>query len=123
MEKWEKALLQMAVASGGLFAWMIGIEVGMLPAEARGDGVLSRWQVWLLAGLVLIATRDFVSQVRCHSCRSREQISVLGLLPFRELTCRKCLSWDAGIFPVDASVLSVAEKQAPGSLNSGPDAN
>ena len=106
MPKWERALFQMAVASGAFFAWLLAAEVGLLPANSRGAGVLFRWQVWLLASLSLIATRDFVSQVRCRCCGSREQISPLGLLPLRELLCRNCLSWDAGVVLVPATVLS-----------------
>lgn len=96
MQKWERALLRMTVASQAAFAWLIAADVGMLPANLRGDGVLFRWQVWLLASLVLVASRDFVSQIRCHRCGSREQVSLLGLLPLRHLLCRSCLSWDSG---------------------------
>ena len=115
MQKWERALLRMTVASQAAFAWLIAADVGTLPANLRGDGVLFRWQVWLLAGLVLIATRDFVSQVRCRRCGSREQISPLGVLPSRQLLCRNCLGWDSGTLLVDASILSAVEKQVPGS--------
>lgn len=106
MQKWERTLLKMAIGSGAFFAWLLAAETGLLPADSRGDGVLFRWQVWLLASLSLIATRDFVSQIRCVTCGSREQISPLRLLPSREVLCRTCLNWDPGILHVEAPALS-----------------
>lgn len=107
MQKWERALLRMTVASQAACAWLIAADVGMLPTNARGHGVLFRWQVWLLASLVLVASRDFVSQIRCRRCGSREQISPLGLLPSRHLLCRSCLSWDPGAVAREGPVPSV----------------
>ena len=108
MQRLEKSLLRTAVASWAFFAWLMATEVGLLPANWRGDGVFFRWQVWLLAGIVVVAARDFVSQVRCRCCGSREQISPFGLLTSRELLCRSCLNWDPGVLPVEGK-LTVAE--------------
>lgn len=102
MQKWEKVLFQMTVVSGAFFVWLISVDVGMLPANFRGGSVLFRWQIWLLASLCLVATRDFVSQIRCRCCGSRERISPLRLLPRRVLLCRNCLGWDSGVHPVEA---------------------
>lgn len=118
MQKWEKALFRMTIVSGAFFAWLIAVELGVLPANSRGTGVLFRWQVWLLTSLCLIATRDFVSQIRCRRCGSRERISPLRLLPLRELLCRNCLGWDGGVLPVEARLPS-AEHAATSAL---PDA-
>ncbi len=104
MQKWEDFLLQMAVASWVFFAWLITTEVGLLPANWRGAGVLFRWQVWLLAGIVMVATRDFVSQVRCRCCGRRKQISPLGLLTSRELLCRSCLNGNPGVLSVELDI-------------------
>ena len=80
MQKWERALLQMAGASVTFFAWLMAAEVGFLPDNSRGDGVLFRWQVWLLASLVLIATRDLVSQVRSRR-ESRAPAAAFTAMP------------------------------------------
>lgn len=106
MKRFEKSLLQTAIGSWVFFTWLITIEMGLLPANWRGDGVLFRWQVWLLVGIVLVAARDYVSQVSCRCCGSREQISPLGLLPSRELLCRSCLNWDPGVLPAEARLPS-----------------
>ena len=106
MQKWERALHQMALGSGAFFAWLLAVETGLLLADPPGDGVLFRWQIWLLATLGLMGTRDFVSQIRCVTCGSRAQISPLRLLPLRELLCRCCLNLDQEVVSAVAPVLS-----------------
>ncbi len=93
----ERCLFRLAWGSWMFVAWLLSTETGLLPARLRGDGMLFRWQIWLLAGVVSFAGRDLLGDLRCRCCGSREDLSVLALFTrSRELLCRRCLRWDTG---------------------------
>ena len=92
------SLLRLAIFCWIFVAWLLATEVGLFFASLRGDGILFRWQVWLLASIVLLAAHDRLFELRCRCCGSRENLSALGLFSSsRELLCRSCLRWDPGV--------------------------
>ena len=98
MKTLEQLFFRLTVVCWMFFAWLLATEVGLLSASLRGDGVAFRWQVWLLAGILVLAAHDLVSELRCRCCGSREDLSVLALFTrSRELLCRRCLRWDPGV--------------------------
>jgi hypothetical protein len=58
VSKLDTALLRIAVAVWAFFAFLIAGEAGLLSARFRGEGTLFRWQLWLLAGIFVVALRD-----------------------------------------------------------------
>lgn len=97
MKKLEQVLLRLTIFSWAVFALLMATEVGLLSARWRGQGIAFRWQVWLLAGTVLVAAYDSISDVRCRCCGSKDNLSVLGWFTSREQLCSPCLTWDPGV--------------------------
>ncbi len=97
MKGLARALLKLTIFAWSIFAFLMTIEVGLLPARLRGAGLAFRWQVWLLAGTVMVAAYDSISDVRCACCGSKDNLSVIGWFTKREQLCRTCLTWDPGV--------------------------
>lgn len=107
MKTLERWFFRLNFGCWAFVAWLLATDTGLLPANLRGDGVLFRWQVWLLAGIVLLSGRDFLSELRCRCCGSREDLSVLALFTrSREWLCRRCLRWDIEVQAEPAPVHS-----------------
>ena len=102
MKRTTKTLKVSAVICWVLFAWIIAGEIDALPRLS--DSVLLRWQVIMLAGLVLGVTTDRLAELRCRCCGARE-VLLRGLVTrSHELLCARCLRWN----PAPASDPAVA---------------
>lgn len=75
-----------------LFAWAIAAELDFLPV--LGEDFWWRWQVMLLAGIVLWATADGLADLRCRCCGASEVLLRALLTRSHELLCLRCLRWD-----------------------------
>ncbi len=91
MKKLDTALIRVGLGIGAVFAYLIAIEAGLLSARFQGNGILFRWQVWCLAGIVVIAARDKLSSTYCHECHEWEVPTILGLFTTGKVVCRACL--------------------------------
>ena len=76
----------------GLFAWAIAAEIDFLPR--LGEAVWLRWQVGLLAGLVLRVSGDWLAEWRCRCCGAEEVLLRALVTRSRELLCHRCLHWN-----------------------------
>lgn len=104
MKTIASSLLRLSVFCWIFFAGLLAAELGLLPASWRGEGVFFRWQVWLLAGMLLMAAQDCLADLRCRCCGSREDLSPLALFTrAHEILCRRCLRWDPQIEPQAAT--------------------
>jgi len=92
----DTALLRTGLVIGGFFAFLIAIEAGLLSARFRGAGMLFRWQLWLLAGIFVVALRDQLASMRCGACGQSKLPSVRDLLGMGEIICRPCREHQLG---------------------------
>jgi hypothetical protein len=99
----DTALLRMALASWAFFVWFIAAEAGLLSARFQGQGILFRWQVWLLAGIFTVSLRDLLGSARCRKCQARELPTLRGLFSRGEIVCQWCL--DRGALSATDEVL------------------
>jgi hypothetical protein len=90
MRKLNTALLRISLVSGGFFAFLIAIETGLVSARFRGEGILFRWQVWLLAGISAVTLRDLLASLRCRVCEEWKAPAWRGLLGAGEMICEPC---------------------------------
>ena len=90
MSKLDNALLRIALAFWAFFGFLIAIEAGFVSARFRGEGVFFRWQLWLLAGIFVVAVRDLLASLRCRICNGPEIPMLPGLL-LGKMLCRPCL--------------------------------
>jgi hypothetical protein len=56
----EKTLPRIALGFGAIFVFRILTEVGLLSPRWHANGILFRWQVWLLAAIVSIGLHDLL---------------------------------------------------------------
>ena len=91
MSRLDTALVRVAVAFWAFFGFLIAREAGLLSARFPGEGTLFRWQVWLLAGLFVVALRDALASTRCRQCREWKVPTLNGLFVMGENLCRPCL--------------------------------
>ena len=98
----EKTMLQVAVASGCLAAWLLICDAAVLPARFTFTSQYLHWQIFLVLGAVLLATRDQLTDFRCRCCGSHEDLSTRALVTSRELLCKSCLTWDPQIAPAES---------------------
>jgi hypothetical protein len=74
-----------------VFVWAIAAEMDLLPALV--ESVWLRWQVALVAGLVLWVVAEGLADVRCRCCGS-DRVLVRSLFTkSHEPLCRQCLAW------------------------------
>lgn len=101
MKTLGKYMLRGVIASWLFFAFLLAGEVGLVPDRLRGEGMAFHWQIWLLAGILLLVVRDQIVDFKphCRCCGSTENIAPLSLITQRELLCRTCLTWDPGPLP------------------------
>jgi hypothetical protein len=97
MKSMEGWLSRAMIGSLLMFAFLVVTEAGLVAFRVEGEHLALRWQVWLLASIVLFAVRDVVSDLRCRCCGSHDDLSFLGLLRVREVLCLRCMSWDPGV--------------------------
>ncbi len=90
MRTLDAALLRIAVMVGSFFAFLIAIESGLLSARFRGEGLLFRWQLWLLAGIFVVTLRDQLAALRCRACRQWNAPSLRALFRMGKMICRSC---------------------------------
>src|SRR5579871_5279967 len=92
-----KSMLRGALASWAIFAYLLGCEVNLVPSRLSAIGLFPglsiafHWQVWLLIGIVLFATRDTITDLRCQTCGSREKLAFFRWVVHRKLECRPCV--------------------------------
>lgn len=97
MQTLEKVMLQTSVGAWGLAAWLLLCDAELIPerfAINSINGMTLHWQIFLVAGAVLLATRDQVSDLRCRCCGNHADLSFRAIFKFRELLCKSCLAWD-----------------------------
>lgn len=91
-----KSMLRGALGAWSLFTYLLGCELHIVPVRLSvvdrlpGLSAFLHWQVWLLAGIVLFATRDVVMDLRCQTCGSREKLSFFRWVIVRRLDCHPC---------------------------------
>jgi hypothetical protein len=90
MRTLDIALLRTGLVIGGFFAFLIAIEAGLLSARFRGEGMLFRWQLWLLAGIFVVTVRDQLASMRCRTCRQWKAPSVRELFGAGMIICQSC---------------------------------
>src|SRR5882724_1930458 len=108
MKTLEKTMLQAAIAFWAVAGWILVGDAGMIPARFALSGRLFHWQVFLVLGAIIIATRDQVQDLRCGCCGNHEDLSWSALMKSREIVCNSCLAWD----PQSAEVVT-GQKPAP----------
>ncbi len=94
MKTFEKTMLQLAVVSWAMAAWLLVCDANLIPARFALRSAFLHWQVFLVVGAVMLATRDQVSDLRCRCCGNHADLSVRALVVSREVLCRSCLAWD-----------------------------
>src|SRR5579871_4468562 len=75
----DTALLRIGFVTGGSFAFLLAVEAGLLAARFRGEGVVFRWQLWLLAGIFVATLRDQLASMNCSKCRQWKPASFKDL--------------------------------------------
>src|SRR5260370_10110668 len=68
MKSLEKTMLQAAIAFWAAAGWILVGEAGIIPLRFALSGRMFHWQVFLVLGAILIATRDQVQDLRCGCC-------------------------------------------------------
>jgi len=109
MQTLEKVLLQTAVGAWALAAWLLLCDASLIPQRfllSGVNGVVFHWQIFLVVGAVLLASRDQVTDLRCRCCGNHEDLSWRALLKFREILCRSCMAWDPKIQTKPAASVS-----------------
>jgi len=91
MRKLDTALLRIGLAFWAFFAFLIAIETGLLSARFQGAGMFFRWQLWLLAGILVVALRDLLASTRCRQCPEWKVPALSGLFTMGEVICQPCL--------------------------------
>ncbi len=94
----EKSLLRLAFISWAVFAWLLAAEAGLV-SRFHVEGLFFRWQLWLLAGIFLVAAREKLADLRCRCCGNHEDLTLFGLLHSGEWLCWRCLKWNPGEEP------------------------
>ena len=90
-------MLQTALGSWSLAAWLLLCDASLVPQRfvLNGvNGVVFHWQIFLVLGAVVLASRDQVAELRCRCCGNHEDLSWRALLKFREILCKSCMAWD-----------------------------
>src|SRR5580658_5089231 len=90
MRKLDTTLLRIGLISGSVFAFLIGIEAGLVSARFRGEGIFFRWQLWLLAGISAVTLRDMLASLRCRVCDEWTVPAWRGLFGMGEMICQSC---------------------------------
>ncbi|GEM_PF-5483995 len=86
----DTALLRIGFVTGGFFAFLLAVEAGLLSARFRGEGVVFRWQLWLLAGIFVATLRDQLASMNCSKCRQWKPASFKDLFGTEKIVCRAC---------------------------------
>ena len=66
----DSTLLKLAAGFGLVFLFRIAAAVGFLSARWQAEGVIFRWQVWLLAFVLTIGLRDLMFHLKPHEDRA-----------------------------------------------------
>ena len=86
MKTLEKALLGMSVPVWSFFAWLIACEVEIFPESFRGTGTIFHWQIWMLAGIVLIVARSYVDDAARKAGTASASVTWTSPRPSRDLS-------------------------------------
>jgi len=94
LEKVVKITLRVALSAWGVCAYLVTCEMELVPQRLSPVGRIPEgwlhWQVWLLAGILLVAIRDVFVDLRCGTCGTRENLLLGRWLLARRLLCSGC---------------------------------
>jgi hypothetical protein len=107
LEKADKITLRVALSAWCVCAYLVTCEMELVPQRLSPAGKIPEgwlhWQVWLLAGILLVAIRDVFVDLRCVTCGTRENLLLGRWLLARKLLCSACREQEAAahIQPVE----------------------
>jgi hypothetical protein len=92
MKRTVSALRKTAFVCGVLFVWAIAAEMDAVPRLMDLDWL--RWQVCVMAGLLVLVSADRLTELRCRCCGSEHVLLRALFTRSREMLCRRCLQWE-----------------------------